>query len=102
MRATGIVRRVDDLGRVVIPKEIRREMRIREGDPLEIFVDKNEGLVCFQKYDIEKNYLAELKRLSDSIAEYYWAPENSDNLKVINIAIHEIELQLRAIAERDE
>lgn len=102
MRATGIVRRVDDLGRVVIPKEICREMRIREGDPLEIFVDKNEGLVCFQKYDIEKNYLAELKRLSDSIAEYYWSPENSDNLKVINIAIHEIELQLKAIAERDE
>lgn len=102
MRATGIVRRVDDLGRVVIPKEIRREMRIREGDPLEIFVNKNEGLVCFQRYDIEKNYLAELKRLSDSIAEQYWSPENSDNLKVINIAIHEIELQLKAIAERED
>jgi stage V sporulation protein T len=102
MRATGILRRVDDLGRVVIPKEIRREMRIREGDPLEVFVDKNEGLVCFQRYDIEKNYLAELKRLSDSIAEQYWSPENSDNLKIINIAIHEIELQLKAIAEREE
>ncbi len=102
MRATGIVRRVDDLGRVVIPKEIRREMRIREGDPLEIFVDKNAGLVCFQRYDIEKNYLAELKRLSDSIAEQYWSPESADNLKIINIAIHEIELQLRAIAEREE
>jgi stage V sporulation protein T len=102
MRATGIVRRVDDLGRVVIPKEIRREMRIREGDPLEIFVDKNEGLVCFQRYDVEKNYLAELKRLSDKMTEYYWSPENSDNLKIINIAIHEIELQLKAIAEREE
>ena len=102
MKATGIVRRIDDLGRVVIPKEIRRELRIREGDPLEIFVDKNEGLVCFQRYDVEKNYLAELKRLSDNIAEHYWSPENDDNLKVINIAIHEIELQLRAIAEREE
>ena len=102
MRATGIVRRVDDLGRVVIPKEIRREMRIREGDPLEIFVDKNEGLVCFQRYDIDKNYLEELKRLSDNITEHYWSPENDDNLKVINIAIHEIELQLKAIAEREE
>ena len=40
MKATGIVRRIDDLGRVVIPKEIRRTMRIREGDPLEIFTDK--------------------------------------------------------------
>lgn len=102
MRATGIVRRVDDLGRVVIPKEIRRELRTREGDPLEIFVDKNEGLVCFQRYDVEKNYLAELKRLSDKMTEHYWSPENDENLKVINIAIHEIELQLRAIAEREE
>ena len=49
MKATGIVRRIDDLGRVVIPKEIRRTMRIREGDPLEIFVS-NEGEVIFKKY----------------------------------------------------
>ena len=41
MKATGIVRRIDDLGRVVIPKEIRRTMRIREGDPLEIYTDRN-------------------------------------------------------------
>ena len=49
MKATGIVRRIDNLGRVVIPKEIRRTMRIREGDPLEIFTD-NEGGVIFKKY----------------------------------------------------
>ncbi len=49
MKATGIVRRIDDLGRVVIPKEIRRTMRIREGDPLEIFTNK-EGEVIFKKY----------------------------------------------------
>ena len=49
MKATGIVRRIDDLGRVVIPKEIRRTMRIREGDPLEIYTDK-EGGVIFRKY----------------------------------------------------
>jgi len=49
MKATGIVRRIDDLGRVVIPKEIRRTMRIREGDPLEIFTDNN-GEVIFKKY----------------------------------------------------
>ena len=49
MKATGIVRRIDDLGRVVIPKEIRRTMRIREGDPLEIFTD-SEGEVIFKKY----------------------------------------------------
>ena len=49
MKATGIVRRIDDLGRVVIPKEIRRTMRIREGDPLEIFTG-NGGEVVFKKY----------------------------------------------------
>ena len=49
MKATGIVRRIDDLGRVVIPKEIRRTLRIREGDPLEIFTDR-EGGVIFKKY----------------------------------------------------
>ena len=49
MKATGIVRRIDDLGRVVIPKEIRRTMRIREGDPLEIYTDR-EGEVIFKKY----------------------------------------------------
>lgn len=49
MKATGIVRRIDDLGRVVIPKEIRRVLRIREGDPLEIFTDRD-GEVIFKKY----------------------------------------------------
>ncbi|HZJ83069.1 MAG TPA: stage V sporulation protein T [Clostridia bacterium] len=49
MKATGIVRRIDDLGRVVIPKEIRRNLRIREGDPLEIFTDRD-GEVILKKY----------------------------------------------------
>lgn len=51
MKATGIVRKIDDLGRVVIPKEIRRTMRIREGDPLEIFTGNN-GEVVFKKYSM--------------------------------------------------
>ncbi|SMO80948.1 AbrB family transcriptional regulator, stage V sporulation protein T [Melghirimyces algeriensis] len=62
MKATGIVRRIDDLGRVVIPKEIRRTLRIREGDPLEIFVDRD-GEVILKKYspigelsDFSKDY----------------------------------------------
>ena len=50
MKATGIIRRIDDLGRVVIPKEIRRSMRIREGDPLEIYTTKD--CVCFRKYSV--------------------------------------------------
>lgn len=48
MKATGIIRRIDDLGRVVIPKEIRRSLRIREGEPLEIYTTKDG--VCFRKY----------------------------------------------------
>ena len=45
MKATGVVRRIDDLGRVVIPKEIRRTLRIKEGDPLEIFTEKDGDII---------------------------------------------------------
>lgn len=79
MKATGIVRRIDDLGRVVIPKEIRRTMRIREGDPLEIFTDR-EGEVILKKYspiselsqfageyaDCANNVLGDLVLISDT------------------------------------
>jgi AbrB family looped-hinge helix DNA binding protein len=53
MKATGIIRRIDDLGRVVIPREIRTQLGIREGEPLEIYLDKTAGghpVVCFAKY----------------------------------------------------
>ena len=70
MKATGIVRRIDDLGRVVIPKEIRRTMRIREGDPLEIYTDR-EGEVIFKKYspigelsDFSQDYCESLNKAS--------------------------------------
>lgn len=55
MKATGIIRKIDDLGRVVIPKEIRRTLRIREGDPLEIYTDR-EGEVILKKYSIDGGY----------------------------------------------
>lgn len=64
MKATGIVRRIDDLGRVVIPKEIRRTMRIREGDPLEIYTDAD-GEVIFKKY----SPIGELSSLTAQYAE---------------------------------
>lgn len=64
MKATGIVRRIDDLGRVVIPKEIRRTMRIREGDPLEIYTD-NDGEVIFKKY----SPIGELSEFAASFAD---------------------------------
>lgn len=62
MKATGIIRRIDDLGRIVIPKEIRRNCGIREGDPLEIFL--HEDCVCFKKYSVNK-----LEKVSDAFKE---------------------------------
>jgi len=64
MKATGIVRRIDDLGRVVVPKEIRRTLRIREGDPLEIFTGR-EGEVILKKY----SPIAELGQFAQAYAE---------------------------------
>ena len=62
MRATGVVRRIDDLGRIVIPKEIRRTMRMKEGDPLEIFTE-NSGEIVLKKYSM-------MTQLSDSSRNY--------------------------------
>lgn len=74
LKATGIVRRIDDLGRVVIPKEIRRTLRIREGDPLEIFVDRD-GEIILKKYspigelgDFAKEYVDSLYEATGHIA----------------------------------
>ncbi len=75
MKATGIVRRIDDLGRVVIPKEIRRTMRIREGDPLEIFTNPG-GEVIFKKY-------SSVGELSDFAKEYADALSSGTKLSVI-------------------
>lgn len=66
MKATGIVRRIDDLGRVVIPKEIRRTLRIREGDPLEIFTDR-EGEIILKKYSPIGELGQFAKQYADSI-----------------------------------
>ncbi len=77
MKATGIVRRIDDLGRVVIPKEIRRTLRIREGDPLEIFVDRD-GEVILKKY-------SPISELGDFAQEYAESlSEHSDHLVLVS------------------
>lgn len=68
MKATGIVRRIDDLGRIVIPKEVRRILSIKAGDPLEIFVDK-EGLFL-RKYLTDENIEGNLDILNEIILEY--------------------------------
>ncbi|TMV44279.1 stage V sporulation protein T [Paenibacillus mesophilus] len=86
MKATGIVRRIDDLGRVVIPKEIRRTLRIREGDPLEIFVDRD-GEVILKKY----SPIGELGDFAKEYAESLYESTNhitiiSDRDSVIAVA----------------
>ncbi|MCZ8523702.1 MULTISPECIES: stage V sporulation protein T [Paenibacillus] len=86
MKATGIVRRIDDLGRVVIPKEIRRTLRIREGDPLEIFVDRD-GEVILKKY----SPIGELGDFAKEYAESLYESTNhitmiSDRDNVIAVA----------------
>ena len=73
MKATGIVRRIDDLGRVVIPKEIRRTMRIREGDPLEIFISR-EGEVIFKKYSAMEDMNGIMQIFADSFSKFTGRP----------------------------
>ena len=75
MKATGIVRRIDDLGRVVIPKEIRRTMRIREGDPLEIYTGVG-GEVVFKKY-------SPIGELSDFASQYAESLAQATSLPVL-------------------
>lgn len=66
MKATGIVRKIDELGRIVIPKEIRKTMRIREGEALEIFVDKNEEIIL-KRYDPLSNLKNQLEVFVESL-----------------------------------
>ena len=67
MKATGIVRRIDDLGRVVIPREIRRSLKIREGDPLEILIEKN--CVCLKKYSTLGSFSEDILRIAQDMAQ---------------------------------
>lgn len=86
MRSTGIIRRIDDLGRVVIPKEVRCSMKIREGDPLEIYVDKDCGMVCFQKVDMKSDVCTELKLIQKKYSDFLSVSEEM----MINHCIEEI------------
>lgn len=75
MKATGMVRRIDDLGRVVIPKEIRRTLRIKEGDPLEIFVDRGEKIIL-QRY----SPIGELSEFAKECVEALYETVNKPSL----------------------
>lgn len=112
MKATGIVRRIDDLGRVVIPKEIRRTLRIREGDPLEIFVDR-EGEVILKKYspigelgDFAKEYADSLYEAlghiaciadRDTIIAVSGAPKKEFLNKPVGTAIEKVMEERKAV-----
>lgn len=93
MKATGIVRHVDDLGRIVIPKEIRRSLHIYEGEPLEMYVE-GDGLVLkkhVQPNDFDK-LLAQLEKITDCVSGLgYW-----DEVKVLN----ETEKVIKKISEK--
>ncbi|MGI6360845.1 MAG: stage V sporulation T C-terminal domain-containing protein [Bacillota bacterium] len=89
MKATGIVRRIDDLGRVVIPKEIRRTMRIHEGDPLEIYVTAEEKIIL-KKY----SPLGELSKIADEYAQSI--SENLDKTVMITDRDHIIAVSGKA------
>jgi stage V sporulation protein T len=100
MRATGILRRIDDLGRIVIPKEIRRSMRIREGDALEIFTEKD--MICFKKYNLNEDFLEEIKSLENDILNEYYITGNAQEINIIKMAFQEIRHQLKAIEDKRE
>jgi AbrB family transcriptional regulator (stage V sporulation protein T) len=116
LKATGIVRRIDDLGRVVIPKEIRRTLRIREGDPLEIFVDR-EGEVILKKYspigelgDFAKEYADSLYEAighiaciadRDTIIAVAGAPKKEFINRPIGSAVEKVMDERRAVLIND-
>lgn len=89
MKATGIIRRIDDLGRVAIPKEIRRTMGLREGDPLELFVD-GDG-VCFVPY--RTTFVQKIKNIGEELKDMTF--ENRRRVR-------ELIKELTAIAEKVE
>lgn len=96
MKVTGIVRRVDDLGRVVIPKEIRRSMGIREGEPMEIYLEND--AVMFRRYSY--NLIAEVARVAELVEQYCNA--NEDTMDRLGELFNEIDNILRAEEECED
>ena len=81
MKATGIIRRIDDLGRVVIPKEVRRTLHIQEGDPLELFTEGD--VICFRKYSPN----SEISRTVEVLAEQIAVPEVAESLDATDLSV---------------
>jgi stage V sporulation protein T len=86
MKTTGIIRRIDDLGRVVIPKEVRRTLMIKEGDPLEIHV--HEDMVCYRKYVPESDYINSIKSIIGNLEQDF--DINTDTKNELKIKLKEV------------
>lgn len=100
MKALGIMRRIDDLGRIVIPKEIRRSLKIREGDALELYRD--DDMICLRKVETEKNFIEDVKKMNYDIAELLYSWDNREELSVISKAFDTILEQLNTIEKKRE
>ena len=95
MKATGIVRRVDDLGRVVIPRDIRQSMGIREGEPLEIFTESD--AVIFRRYDF--HLIAEVARVAELVERHCNA--DTETMRLLTDKFLEISKILKESEERE-
>ena len=84
MKATGVVRRMDDLGRIVIPKEIRRTIGIREGKPMEIYIEGNDT-VCFRKY--KSSLTDEFDRRGETIQKQLDVDDDDNDMREIYLLI---------------
>ena len=102
MKATGIVRRIDDLGRVIIPKDIRRTLHIREGDPLEIYTDH--GSVIFKQYDLSSEWGRTLDKFKEDVYNSFdtYTSEDYKLKKEIGIAIDKIQENFKILKERKD
>ena len=91
MKATGIIRRIDDLGRIVIPKEIRKSMGIKEGDTLEVYTIPEENAVAFSLY--KPDHKEQLKRLEEVILdEFYYHDYDSEKIAIIKSCFNKIKI----------
>lgn len=97
MKATGIIRRIDDLGRIVIPKEIRRNMNIREGDPMEIYLD-GDNRVVFEKYN--SGLLPFIHNLADRVEDNEYDTLSPESVKEIKGLLNKISKIIKEEEER--
>ena len=100
MKALGIMRRIDDLGRIVIPKEIRRSLKIREGDALELYRD--DDMICLRKVETEKDFIKDVEKMNYDISELLYSWDNREELSEISKAFDVILAQLNKIEKKRE